>query len=110
MAEQLAVEERRWKIAAGERDELFLAPQAQAMDLLRHHLLAGAGFTEDQDGAVGRGHMLDLLVDLLHYGAQADEGPETIPAADLLLEQLDVGPQLSSLQRLLHGDDQLLNV
>src|SRR5262245_17806710 len=66
VAEELAFHELARERRAVDLDECPLAPAAELVDRARDELLPGAGLTLDQDRAIGRRHLRDLL-------AHADE-------------------------------------
>ncbi len=73
MAEQLALQQRLGQGGAVETDERPLLARTGEMDRARHQLLAGAAFAPNQTGGVGAGDAGDLLLDLLHRRAFADQ-------------------------------------
>ena len=63
-----------------------LAARAQVVEGAGDELLARAGLAADEDGGVGGGDGLDLLEDPAQGGALADDLPEVVLGADLLLQ------------------------
>ena len=60
--------------------------RAEVVEGAGDELLARAGLAADQDGGVGGGDGLDLLEDPAQGGALADDLPEVVLGADLLLQ------------------------
>ena len=63
-----------------------LAARAQLVQGAGDELLARAGLAADEHGGVGGGDGLDLLEDPAQGGALADDLPEVVLGADLLLQ------------------------
>ena len=78
---------------------------AERVNLPRHELLAGAVLAGDQHAAVGRRRHRDLLAQLLHGDALADDGERPIDAR-AQRAVLDFEPALP--QRVAHGQHRLL--
>ena len=82
--------------------------RAPAVERLRHHLLAGAAFAENQDRRAGRRHLADEREDGLHRRAGAqhvleDLGPlALLQRAVFLLELGDVDAPLQHEPELVH--------
>src|SRR5262245_65293230 len=72
MAEELAFEQVLGDGVAVDGDERAVLLRAPAVERLRHHFLAGAAFSENQDWRRGRSHLANEREDGLHLwtGAQ----------------------------------------
>ena len=99
MAEELAFEQRAWVGRAVDHHEGFLPAGAVLVDGPGNQLLAGAALPLDEHGGVGRGHVLDQLVDDLHLGILADHPAE-------LGRRLDAGPQVPYFLLVQHRPSQ----
>src|SRR5262249_47601904 len=115
VAEQLALQEAGGDGGAVELDEGAVAARAEVVQGAGDQLLAGAGLAADEDGGAGGGDGLDLFQDPAEGGAVADDLPEVVLGADLLLQvEVLLGQpvfQLGDLPvglRVLHGDRDLL--
>ena len=86
MAEKLGFEEVFRQGAAIDGDEGGELAAAVEMEGAGDQFLAGAAFAQDEDGAVGVGHALDHLEDVLHLGGIADELVELVFFLELLFE------------------------
>ena len=91
MPEQLAFDEPRRDRPAVHRDERPVPPAAQAVDAARNQLLAGARFTHDQHGGVGRRDLLDLVEHGREGGALAHQILESLLRLDLLVQHNVLG-------------------
>ena len=63
------------------------------MDGARHNALAGAGFTQQKNGCVHRGHLLDPQEYLRESIALADDLAEVVLPGDLMLQVHVLGLQ-----------------
>jgi hypothetical protein len=86
VAEELAFVEFLGNGGAVDADESLLLATAAAVDFAGDQLLAGAGFTEDEDRGVGGGDESNLADDLAEGGALADEITERFGFDDLLAQ------------------------
>ncbi len=92
VAEQIALSEAGGNGGAVHLHHLLFAAGAQPMDGLGDQLLAGAGFPQDQHGAIALGHQFHLLQHALHGGALIDDAGK-----------IGVGLELRHPDRLLAG-------
>jgi hypothetical protein len=83
---------------------------AVKMQPARDQLLAGAAFALDQDGAVGVGHLVDQIVDDLHFAARADDVVELVFVFELLSQVGVFLPRTLELERALHRHLQLVDL
>ena len=86
VAEQLAFEQAGRNGGAIQLDERVRLARAEVVHGARDQLLAGAGFTVDQDGRIGRRHDFDLPQNVPESFAAADDLLEIQLAADFVLE------------------------
>ena len=110
VAEQLALQQRLRQRRAVHLDQRLLCARRQAVDRLRHHLLAGAALARDQHrGAAGR-HLRDHLEHPVHGGGVAEQAARLLLPLQLAA-QLAVGKgQLALGQRALDQQAQPLQV
>ena len=85
----LVAEEFRLDQAVGQRraadlDERLLGAQRAVVDRVGDQFLARARFAADQRGGVGAGHLRDLLEDLPHRTAAADQVREVVAFTQFL--------------------------
>jgi hypothetical protein len=73
MPEQLAGDHARRQGGAVDGHQQTIAARAELMNGARDQFLAGAGFAEDQDGAVGAGDLLNREPNRLHRLALASQ-------------------------------------
>ena len=76
MAKQFAGDHAGMEGGTVDRDHQVLAPRTQLVNGAGDQLLAGAGFAQNQHGAVGVGHLLNRLTHPLHGLAVAGERPQ----------------------------------
>ena len=86
VAEQLALQQPGGDGRAVELDEGAVPPRAQLVQGAGDEFLARARFAPNEHGGVGGGDGLDLLQDPAQGGALADDLPEVVLGADLLLQ------------------------
>ena len=103
VTEQLRLEQVLGNGAAVDGDERPLGARRAAVHLARDELLAGAGLAGDEHRDVGGGDLLDLLEDLLHRRARADDVAEA-HLLELLGQELVVELELVDEQRV--ADDE----
>ena len=84
VAEQLRLDQAVGQRRAAHLDERLLRAQRAVVDRVRDQLLAGARLAADQRGRVGAGDLGDLLEDLPHRTAAADQVREVVALAQLL--------------------------
>src|SRR5205823_4129345 len=87
-AEQLALEQRGRDRRAVDRDERMHAPRRALVEDARHHLLAGAALSLDQNGVRALRQPRQVLLDLLHDRRAADEAAEVVLVAEQLAQAL----------------------
>ena len=81
------------------------------MDGLRNQIFAGAAFALNQDsGRLAGGHFLHEAHELRCLGRHGHDLVISSMAADLSAQRLDFGAQARSLQRVLDGDPQFLEI
>ena len=88
VAEDLALEQRLGDGRTVEPDEWRLDARAQLMDRLGDQLLAGAGFSKDEDRCRRRRRLLDDTVDGAHRRAVADDAAEAAAVGQLAPQRL----------------------
>src|SRR5579864_752527 len=86
VAEHFALKQSGGDGGAVQFDERPVATAAELMNGARHQLLAGAGFTLDQNRGIGRRGGPDLFEHLAQRGAVADDFVEPELAADFFLQ------------------------
>ena len=86
VAEELRLDEAVGQRRAAHLDERLLRAQRAVVDRVRDQLLAGARLAANQRRGVGAGHLRDLLEDLPHRPAAADQVREVVPLAQLLAQ------------------------
>jgi hypothetical protein len=96
VAEELALDQVRRHGAAVDGKEGLLVAAAEAVDGLRHQLLARARLSEQQHRGVGGRHLRDHVVHALHHGRGPDERPEAAELAQLATQGADLLLQLPS--------------
>ena len=84
VAEQLRLDQAVGQRRAADLDERLLRAQRVVVDRVRDQLLAGARLAANQHGGVGARDLRDLLVDLPHRAAGADDVREVVALAQLL--------------------------
>ena len=101
VAEELAFDELLGDRRAVHRDEGAVRSAREPMDLTRNELLAGAVLARDEDARVGaRGHP-QLILELEHALALADEQFVLLEPGRQCVELPD---ELALLERVLHGE------
>ena len=83
VAEQLGLEECLRNRAAVERDKTVRSPGAVVVNGARDDLLAGSGFSGDQNRAVRSRHGLEQMKQLLHRPAAPQDAAELIALFEL---------------------------
>ena len=83
-AEQLAFNQRRRDRRTVHPDHYVIAPRAYLVDGRSDQFLAGAGFSEQQDGGPGRSHLLRLSQNLIEGPALTNEATMPLLRLDLL--------------------------
>ncbi len=87
VAEELALEEVLRQGGAVDGDEGMVPARPLEMDGPGGHLLARPALPRDEHGRVGRGHLLDEDIDLLHRPALADHMLEPVAVLEVPLEE-----------------------
>ena len=86
VAEQLALDERRRQRGAVDGDDRPVAPAAAVVEGPRDEVLARPRLAEEEDGRVGRGHLLDLAQHAAESGAAADDRLEAVEVPHLAVQ------------------------
>src|SRR5262249_51221898 len=86
VAEELGFDQALGQRRAADLDERLLRAQRAVVNRVGDELLARAGLAAEEDRGVRAGHLRDLLEDLPHRSAAADEVREVVPLAQLLAQ------------------------
>ena len=98
MAEQLALEERRWHRRAVHGDERLVAAGRQIVKRASNQLLTGTGLAGDQHGGVAIGDPADHLDRLADRGAVAGDAVDRDVAVCRRAEALDLALERQVLE------------
>ena len=88
----------------------MMLPVAVEVESARHQLFSRPAFAHDQHGAVGIGHFVNQIVNVLHLSAGADDVLKAIPVLEFLAE-INIFPQSRLvIERPLHRHLQLIDL
>src|SRR5688500_951791 len=110
MTKELGLEESLWDRAAVDRDEALLPAWTRLVNRARHHFLAGAGLTGDQNSRRCRRNRLDGLKHRAHPGASTDHRAEAVALIQLLPEIRVFVLQSTLLQSRAQGVQQFVEL
>src|SRR5262245_42123725 len=84
---QLALQQRRRKARAMDRDHLLFVARAEMMNRFGNEFLARPAFTLNHDRGLGGGDLPDHIEDLEHGGGLADDIVHPEPGIELLSQR-----------------------
>jgi len=103
VSEELTLQELGGDRPAVEGHEGLVAARGLVVDVARHHLLAGAGLAEDQDGRVGVRHLLDHPPHPPHRRAGAHQAAEELQGTGVAARVAVLEVHVHLLQGVLEG-------
>src|SRR5271169_3006262 len=86
IAEQLALDQRGHERAAVDGDERLVVERPGVVNRARHHFLAGAALSQNQDRVGTVGGFGDDAVELLHFRGTADDAAIALLGLELLAQ------------------------